>query len=372
MPDLISASHFGAVLSSVLVDVFGTIGFMFIIGVGLIERARHLRQARAADATHVNSNLAPGPAVLFGEVEYARNASAAVRVDVDQDGEESESSGVWTHKWTEKNRRVTVEPFYLRIDSTKRIRIEPTRDVFLVDSMDGVIRVELGKRTRYAELVPGEKVHACGELVLAPDPEAPASEGYRSSRQSFVLRPPKKQSMLLSSEPLGTRFRDRARFHGRAARFAVALAVVCHVFLVGFHARRYLGQTVDASITKLDHYTTTDDDGDTVHHYRVFLKPSNAPTIYDDVDAFAFARLRVGDVVPMRLVPGALSGRSTIGPDVTASNTAFLLVPIVIGAWFLYKHKEGTTQPWYMRSVVDTGSGRLEESMPHVPKGSGS
>lgn len=364
MPDILSSGHVGPILSSVLVDNFGTLGFLFIIGTALVERARHVRQARAAEASaNVNQNLTPGPAVLFGEVEYAQGASAAVRVDVDQDGEETESSGVWSHKWTEKNRRVSIEPFYLRIDSNSRIRIEPTRDVLLVDSMDGIIRVELTKRTRYAELVPGEKMYACGELVRAHDPESPTERGYRTSREALVLRPTPKEPMLLSTEPLGARFRSRAAFHTRAAAWIGAIAIFCHLMLFGFHARRYLGQTVDAKITMLDDYTTRDDEGDISHHYRVWLRPPNEAIFTDHVDASTFARLREGDVVPVRLVPGILSSRSTIGPDVTVSSAAFLIIPLVLMTWFTYRHREKATRPWYMNDVVDVGPGRLEETM---------
>ncbi|MBK9265124.1 MAG: hypothetical protein IPM54_35755 [Polyangiaceae bacterium] len=366
MHDLISSGHVGPILSSLFVDVFGTLGFLFIMGVALVERARHLRQARAADATasDVNQKFVPGPAVLFGEVEYAQGASVAVRVDVDQDGEETESSGVWSHKWTEKNRRVDIAPFYLRVAEDKRIRIESTREVFLVDSMDGIIRVELTKRTRYAELTPGEKIYACGELVRAHDPESPTEGGYRSSREALVLRPMPKQPMLLSTEPLGARFRERASFHGVVVVLTAIVAILCHAFFFGFHARRYLGQTVDANITMLHDFTTRDGEGDITRHCRVWLNPANGPIFSDDVDALKCDQLREGDVVPVRLVPGILSSRSTIGPDVTVSTGAFMFIPLVLSAWFAYRHNEKATRPWYMNKVVDTAPGRLEETMP--------
>lgn len=327
------------------------------------RRRREVRDAKAAEAsTEADVEWKPGPVVLFGEVEYAQGATAAVRVDVDQEGSEHENSGVWSHRWTEKNRRVHVEPFYLKVFPDKRIRVEPTRDVYLVDEMDGKIRVDLKNRTRFAQLTPGEQVFAVGELVRAHDPEgAGASSGYRSSRDAFVLRPRAGESMLLSSEPLGKRYRARASFYSSSLAWFAAAFTVFHLVMINYHLRQFTGETILTTITKLDHYTTKDDDGGDVDHYRVFLKAPSGKDINDHVDMLPFMALKEGQTVQVRWVRD--SSASTIGPDVTVSFFALGVIPLLWVVWSAFRSVEGDRKPWYESKVNDSDDGKLEESL---------
>lgn len=345
-------------------DGFGTLGVAIVIGLALRQRALKLRQAAAADAsTDVNRDLTPGPCVLRGVVEYAQDAKWAVRVDVDQEGEEHESSGVWTYKWTEKNRRVHLAPFYARLASGRRIRVEPSGEVLLVDSMDGIVRVDLKKRTRFAELVPGETIYASGQLVRAPDREnSVESGGYRNSPDSFVLRPLPPNPMLFSTESLGARFRERGLFHERAAKWIAAVALFIHAALFGFHARRYLGNTEDATLVNIDHYTTQDEGRD-VYHYRVELQTDDGFKFIDHIPYAVFKELKAGMRIPIRRAYGSVANRSTVGPNVTVNSIAWIFPVYLLVAWIAYRHWEKSTRPWYERKVIDTGSGRLEESL---------
>ncbi len=359
-----STNHLGAFLSALLVYGFGIGGFALMFIYVWVRRVREMRDAKAAElSADADVEWKPGPAVLFGEVEYAQGATGAVRVDVDQEGSESESSGVWSHSWTEKNRRVHVEPFYLKVFPDKRIRVEPTRDVYLVDEMDGKIRVDLKNRTRFAQLTPGESVYAVGELVRAHDPEAAgASSGYRSSRDVFVLRPRANESMLLSSEPLGKRYRARASFYSSSLAWFVVAFTAFHLAMINYHLRQFSGETILTTITKLDHYTTKDDDGDDVHHYRVVAKAPSGKDISDHIDAMDFFRLQEGGEVPFRWVPGGPSA-STIGPDVTVSFLAMGVLPLLWVVWAAFRGVERDRKPWYERKVNDSDSGKLEESL---------
>lgn len=344
---------------------FATGGFAAIVAHALVHRSRQLREARAADASvDANARLVPGRAIVCGRVEYAQGALQAVRVNVEQDGDESESSGVWSHKWTETKRRINVEPFYVRIDTDKRIRVEPTQKVFLVDAMDGLIRVDLTKRVKFAQLTPGERVFASGELVRAQDPEAPTGKGgYRSSPDSLVLRPLPGETMLLSSEPLGARYRARAAFYAKSARNVTIAALVFHVLFGGYHQRRFLGETMLIPVSKLEQYTTKDDEGRETDHYRVRAKLPSGKVVVDEVNFATFTQLAVGDVIPFRVVAEGFSNSSSIGPNVTAPIYTFLIIPLLGLTWFLYRYHEKKSRPWYEREVIDTGSGKLEDTL---------
>jgi len=364
MIELLAEEHFNPLSSSILVDGFGTIGVAIVTALALRQRSLKLRDAAAADASaKVKRELAPGPCVILGVVEYAQDAKWAVRVDVDQEGDEHESSGVWTHKWTEKNRRVHIAPFYVRLASGRRLRIEPSNDVLLVDEMNGVVRVDLKRRTRYAELVPGETIYASGQLVRASDPENIAeSGGYRNSPDSLILRPLPSGPMLLSTEPLGARFRERASFHTGAAKWIVVFALFLHAVFFGFHARRYLGQTEEATITNLDHYTTRDDGAD-VDHYRVNAETDDKFQIVEHISYSVYKELNNGMRIPVRHVRGALARQSTVGSGVTSHSGALIFPVYLLVAWIAYRHLEKTTRPWYERKVNESGSGRLEDSL---------
>ncbi|MDI3290661.1 hypothetical protein [Polyangium sp. 15x6] len=362
MSDLMSENHLGPLISSFLVDGVGTLGFLALCAAALLARARKRAEARAAEASFDgDKQLVAGEAVLFGKVERAEGSETTVRVEVDQDGEESESSGVWSHKWTEKKRRVFVAPFYLRLASGERVRIEPRDDVFLVDEMDGLVRVDLKSRMRYAELTPGERVYAAGVLSRAPDPEAQPTAGYRSGGEGYVLRPPRSGRMLLSSQPLGERFHERARFHARWAGTILLVAISFHVAFLGYHVRRWAGTDTTATIFKLDHYVTKSDDTVT-HHYRVWLSPRDGISVDDEVEPEDFAWMHEGQIVPVRLVEGPLASNTTIGGHLTIHLLAWAVVPLLFGVWLAYHLREHTTRPWYEREVVDEGKGKLEET----------
>ena len=206
----VSEGHLGVGLSSFCVDVLGTCGLLAVAAYALSRWLRERRAAARADASfNPDVGLVPGRAIVLGTVEREQGANVAVRVELEMEGTEHESSGSWSFKWTEKDRRVRVHPFYLRHASGARIRVEPDDNVMLVDAMDGVVKVNLTKRLRVAELMPDEKVFAIGELKYAQDPEA-QTRGYRGRAEGYLLVPPRRGRMLLASEPLGARFARRA------------------------------------------------------------------------------------------------------------------------------------------------------------------
>ncbi len=329
----------------------------------LLNATRNAVLARKAEATFRGEvPLVPGPAVLLGAVEHARSEEHAVRLEVDQRGTEHENSGVWHTKWTEVSRRVQVAPFYLRLASGARVRVEPTEKVSLVDDMDGVIRVDITRRTRTAELIGGEQTYAVGQLVDGFDPEGEAG-GYRESPHSLVLKPPRGRPMSLSSRPLGDRFNRWTRFDGTSAAVVLLAGLLVQLIWLPFHDRLWNGETVEANLTKLRHYTTTDSEGDTVHHYEVTASaPSVKSPLQDEVDEGDFKRLKRGNKLPWRIVTGRPS-HSAVGPEATASGVsliALLLLPIALITYFVARRK---MRPWYERDSFDeTEGGRLEET----------
>jgi len=175
LSELHPVDHLEASSSALLAPmVLGS--WLTLLGVAVVLHLRYRRRAAKAEAAFdPDAPLDPGEAIVLGTVEHARGEETAVRVEITQDGTESESSGSWSHSWSERERRLQVRPFYLRHGSGRRIRVEPPGRVLLVDDMDGCIRVNLAERIRVAELTPGEKVFAHGVLTATPDPEPSAA-----------------------------------------------------------------------------------------------------------------------------------------------------------------------------------------------------
>ncbi|EYF08891.1 hypothetical protein [Chondromyces apiculatus] len=360
---IVSVGHLSPGLSFLFVDVMATAGLLLVAAVALWLSRRQRRAAAQAEASFSpDAPLVPGDAVIMGTVERAHGATVAVRVEIAQDGTESENSGVWSHTWTEKSRTIQVEPFYLRHASGAGIRVEPGKDLLLVDTLDGLIRVDLTRRVRSAELLPGEKVFAVGELRRVHDPEAPP-QGYRGGTQGYLLGPPRGRPMLLSSEPLGQRFAQRAAFHRRWARYAVVATLAFNAVFAPFHARRWLGTTTDARVTHLRTYVTQDDDGDDRHHFAVTTKTPDGALLVDEVARADFEKLKEGDVVQIRHVP-SWRWASVIGPGVTALDDSLFAVPLLGIFALAYRLRTRASRSWYERDLVDEGQGRIAESTP--------
>jgi hypothetical protein len=320
------------------------------------------KAAAAAASFRPDAPYVAGEVVLHGRVQTAEGAPLAVRVEVEQEGTEKQSSGAWTHKWTEVDRRVIVAPFYLVSASGRRTRVEPTEDVFLVDEMDGKILIDITRRVRTAELTPDKEVWAFGTLVSAVDPEG-AGGGYRSGA-TLVLKSPAREPMLLSSEPLGARFEARAKFHRRWGLVITLLAVLSSSLTFGpLFMRRFAGETVSARITSLEPYLSTNSDGDEIKMYRVRYAMSRPDRAFrNNVHFRIFTKLEKGQTIPIRFVR-SMPRFTSLGPDATADGFwVFSFFGLWIGMAIAYRVRTRSSLPWYEKKVIDEGAGTLSES----------
>lgn len=346
--------------SVTIVWVCGVVGTLGVAGLAVVLWRYYLAEAaRAAAALDPSARLVEGPAIVAGRVEHAEGRATAVRAEITQEGSENESSGSWSHKWVEFDRRVEVAPFYLRRSDGERIRVEPDPEVFLVDDMDGCILVDRARRIRVAELVPDEHVIARGTLQRDLDPEA-RSQAYRDSPTGWVLRPSRRGDMHLSSEPLEARFLRKARFHRNAAFIVAGITLLTHLVLLNFHRRYWSGTTEVATVTDKRTYITTDSDGDDTTHYQVRARAPWGADVVDDVSVHDYGRVDVGDRVAIVHVDRELA---QLGSG--ASMHVALCLGLAGGlVWMvaLYGFAARRARPWYAPGVKvkDTGSGRLD------------
>ncbi len=350
--------------ASIVLTAFALAVWLTLLGTALALKLRYMRRAaRARAAFDPNARLEPGEAILLGEVEHARGEEVAVRVEVTQDGTEAESSGSWSHSWTERDRKVRVRPFYLRHASGQRIRVEPPERVLLVDDMDGCIRVNLAERVRIAELTPGEKVFAHGALTPSTDPEArPGGHGYRDAVFGLVLRPLRGGEMLLSSRPLGEPYERRAGRHEVAAWLLGILLAGLVVVHGSYLLRCAAGERSAGAIVEKKVIEHKDDDG-TSYYYRLWIALDGSKDVLtEDVKQSLYRRLEVGQRLPLVLVRFWLA-RSQLGARPTVALAAPLVALILAFiAFMFYTISARQTIGWWEGPLEEGGSGKLSES----------
>ncbi len=319
--------------------------------------------------------LAEGPVVLEGRVAYATEANHAMFVEFIQEGAESESSGSWSYRWTERARRLTIAPFYLET-AAGRVRVEPEPGhAQLADSLEGKILVPTEEeakrfkplndgapmRKRVATLVSGEHVWVVGRLTGGDDPEGErvanvASYRANAKAESLVLRGA--PSLLVSSLSLESHFDERGHMHGRD-RNVYGLFALVPLVVAGRFADRAFGVAVRGRIAQVT--DLKDDDGDLTGHRLLVDTPLRR--IETDVSVRVIAHPT--DTIALRL--GRMSENLGNEPAYTPGEGGVLLA-----AWFVVAvvatilRARGRVLPWYRSEkalLVDTGTGRLADSI---------
>ncbi|MEZ4445958.1 MAG: hypothetical protein R3B72_43180 [Polyangiaceae bacterium] len=349
-------AHFSPAVSLVAV-----LGFMLAVPLLLMLAQQlvsiwHRRRAEREAAAQQGDPLAPGPSVLYGQVRFAPGAPLALRTTITQLGTEQKNKGVWSHRWTEVERAVEAEPFYLELSGGRNVRVESSADVLQVDEVDRTELMNDKQRRRVAELGEGEAIYAVGELVWGHDPRAAGD--YRGTGQSLVLREPARGRMLLSSKPLGDRFRQRASFHRGWLIGQIVLVLFFQLLAVPYYARLGWGVPGEGTVTDKRHFTTSSKSG-TVDHWELTITTDRGRTFTDEVSSGHYFSLVRGSRVPVIEVPW-WEGRERVGHGVTIAlglpMTFFIL-------WLLYAIGyvvvTRTSRPWWERKLVETGQGRL-------------
>lgn len=328
----------------------------------LLRRSRARRVARCYADGEDNATLATlaeGPCVLEGTVEYAREADRAMHIEFTQIGSESESSGSWSHKWTETHRKLTVQPFYLRRSDGSRVRVEPDpAQSRLYDELEHKVLVRTESpptRIRFATLMPHEHVWVSGRLERGIDPEREASQqvGYRENAAgSWVVRGA--PTLLVSSISLVAHFRARAARHTKSA--IVSLCLLIAPLAMG---ERYMDRANGVTLTgQVEHVTALTDDDDRVTGYRATARHAKGLSKSESLDAAP----KIGSVMPFRVGAHTDNQGTTarFSADESLLNFAIALLLLIIDG-VLTLSITGSL-PWYRSDrvkVEDHGSGRL-------------
>jgi hypothetical protein len=337
----------------------------------LVRRKRLIQATSAHEVSAGSGSLMPGEATVNGVIELAEGETRAVRLEIDQHGTEQESSGTWSHTWTETGRRLTVHPFYLKTRTGQRVRVLAGDEARLMDALDGKILVNRTERTCSAELTPGETVSAFGQLSRARDPEAAPEAGYRSAAIGWVLLPPEGGKMLLSSYPIDRPFHERAFRILWCVVVLLALVVASQSTFLGYHLRAVFGQRLAASVTGAKIVEEKTDDGVELKRLvTVTLHISGAGrdrTVTRQVTWESYPAATPGRTIAVVREP--VFSTTNLGEHPTAPFwVVFAGCGIALMCLFVGDGDRPDAR-WYLeRKVVDHGSGRLPDAEPTTDK----
>ena len=352
--DLAGRDHASPALSAAV--VYGANLAVPFVGVLLllIVVARHKRRERLAaraegHAKEASADPRAGEAVVHGKVSSVEREGPAIRITITQAGR-TVKTGKNSSKtiWTETDRRVETQPFYVTTDAGNEVRIEPDDQVQLIDDLEtSPVRADK-TRERVAELTLGESIYAFGDLVAGTDRRA--AGGYRTA-MALVLRPPRVGArMRVSAKPLTAPYRAAAATGLRWTLILTGLTLAVQALNAPYHLARLYGADETATVKTRSQKHTEDE-----HYHRVTIALETGQTeeipveTHADYDALipgapVVAHVtRIGDWVRITLDQGPRAHKTAAYPP-----ALLLLAALGLCAWRLRR-----SRPWYDRPRLD-------------------
>jgi hypothetical protein len=348
----------------------GVVGLGALLVLALVRRSVHRRREQLAHraALRQGEPLHVGPSVLAGVVADEHEGDAVV-IAIEQQGREFKTKSGWAHRWSEQRRTVEAKPFYVTRANGERVRVEPDSRVLLVDRLDATERQAIDQRVRRARLSPGEHVFVLGVMTRAADPKL---GGYRESAEGWVLRPPRGERMLISTEPLEDRHQRRARIWRNLALITAALLLVWHGLLFAHvHRLRWHGRPLTAVAVHKEWNRAwvrpSKGRAHWVYHYYVTAAGEDGARWTAEVERRSYDEITTdgGSGTPLAfLAVDGPQGHFQIGTRACARIELVVVGMMNAVVWlFIYVLAIFSTRPWWARRrVVESGSGRLSDS----------
>jgi hypothetical protein len=333
---------------------------------------------RAAEDAKANfalqSALRDGARFVSGRVEYAEGEKIAIRVTVTQHGVEHRGKST-SHTWTETDRTVEKRPFYLRLDSGERVRIDPVdAKVVLVDKLDKEHWVSKFERVRRAELDVGERAYAEGILRQKHDPES-AGDGYRGAGTGWVLVP-LRGKIHVSTEGVAKRHVLRGRAFFRALFVLPLLVAGALAPVAPFFLRELQGADALATFHGRHYFETRNSKGQITKHWVAQYAFDDERIVSCEVDESDY-----NVVLPPLAYSSAPYPRQIWVRKVSATNPfnavgrgntvhfgwwcASVALMLCVGGWVGQRH---WYKRWYERTMNENSGGPLPEPSGRVFK----
>lgn len=348
----------GVVSASVLVT----------LGIAIFLARKHALAARRARiAMEKKVGLFAGNAIVMGVTETDDEAPA-IRVEIHQQGRETRQKNGYSHTWTEFDRKQTTRPFRVRVPGGTVVHVEPAKEVFLVDDLEVMKRTEREFRVMHAELSHGETVTIEGTLERVLRPSNNGEGDYRGNQEVWLLRPPSRGHMLVSTEPLPQRHEKRATFWWLSAAALSLFFVVVHgaLFATGFWPLVMHHECSSVQVESHRHWTTRARRS-TTHHTSI------VGSVVDGCDG-AEAGTPIGTHIEEEISGNYADGARVpfqfergnprvfrLGTGVGLSSTEWWVLTIASLVLFGFGYSRfRASLPWYETKLKQTYPGRLE------------
>lgn len=340
---------------------------MLMIG-ALIWCIREVLRAKklAAQAQRIEQSPLPlfeGARFVAGHVELAQGEKTAVRVTIEQQGEEKKQKDSYSHLWTEVEREIEAVPFYVRTANGERVRVEPPNDVMLVDKLDQMEWQKQDRRKRRAELVEGEPAIIEGKLERGKDPELKSAVAYREvGAQGWVMKPTKRRGMSISSEGLARRHELRAKAFVRTMIVTLAVGLLAMSVTIPYRLRVIAGENVEATYVSRGTYWGTGKSRNKrffMAHVKYIDGDGREQSKAIDIDKADYDALPANSGRMWMRVVSAQPRASTLGKDSSVASLQLIFQMLIVGFGLLHINATKSYRRWYEGHLVDKGAGQL-------------
>jgi hypothetical protein len=350
-------SHVDAITTLVILFGLLGVGWGAITG-GMLWRALAFARLQRHDDELLEKRstwpLSAGPSrVVHGTVEID-GEDVAVEIDIVEKVTNYTNKGARSHVWRETSRDVTTRPFRLVRDDGRSVLVEPDAGVLVVDELERSYPDDRPmERIRSAVVRAGDEVYVCGDLT-----EATSGGAYRGN-STWVMGPPRKGRLLVATEMMRNRYRNRIRTLGGFG--AVSLLLFC--FFHGLYTRpvvALLCGSRDVATIAVTQEWTTRSKSSLVYHYEVTATTRDGLVLTSEVPyaTYAWARdTRVANKPAVVTITRA--GDSTIlGDEVTISIGLAIFGPALVLLITLIALVQYSQQaPWYdRRNLFEPGN----------------
>lgn len=267
--DYVKPGHFGYTYSFVLgivvlgIIVAAAIAALLVHAAQLMAAQRRLNEIFCAGAER---KLSAGPnRVIKGVVEPTEGSpKVAIAVEIVQHVVNKTAKNSTWHEWKEDSRS------------------EPNEDALVIDGLETVLPKHMRmKRLRTADVKEGETFYVSGDLHRSAHPRARSA--YRDANLGWVMRPPRRDRMLLAPNVLAERYTTRALLLRNASVMFVACFLLMHsIFTVPFFLATAFGERTEAAAVNFRTFETRSK-STTIIHYVIALQTDDGTTFDAEV-----------------------------------------------------------------------------------------
>ena len=327
----------------------GFIAWMFV-------RARQLSKLQDHENTYMHERatwrLVSGPSrVVHGRVAVDDSSGIAVEIDVHQSVQNHTSKNHRWHTWNEIFRQTQARPFKLERDDGQLVLVEPGNDVLVVDGLPRPSPMASdSQRVRSAKVMHGADVFVYGDLFDG------ASGGAYRGGNAFVLRPRPGGRLLVATEAMRDRYRERIGFLRKAAAVVLVLFCLVDAFMLPFVAACTFGKQVTAEVPHRRHFVTYGKHGP-IQHYELTGTAPGAFSVSQEVPLTTYNDTAQPAEIPM-VRTSDLAWASYLGTEPTLPIPLFVIGFVIEAISVLVVlTRYGDKRAWYDRKRLNEMGG---------------